>query len=225
MKPKVLLIDTDPAFGSRFSKLVINEPGFEFMGVYQDSSSAVKSIEDESPHYLFYSIDLPTNGTDIFAYAQENEHIQLACLSLAKDPNKVFVAMRNGSSAFLFKQQDNDDFLDCLHGFKDQNVYLPQEQKNMFFKELVLDMKSQLFPELNHDFSCLSNREAEIIAELLKGGINEEVCKRLYISPNTLKTHMRSIFRKMGVNSKLELILMAEKAGFLRQVKGSASTV
>ena len=74
---------------------------------------------------------------------------------------------------------------------------------------LMLSSVSTLALTSDRPGSNLSNREFEVLQLLVEGHSNPEIAARLYLSPNTVKTYVRSIFNKFGVNDRLQAAVFA----------------
>ncbi|MDX2097676.1 MAG: response regulator transcription factor [Leptolyngbyaceae cyanobacterium bins.59] len=64
-------------------------------------------------------------------------------------------------------------------------------------------------------FRPLSNREREVLKLILEGASNPEIARQLYLSPNTVKTHVRSIFDKLGVEHRIQAAVVALQQGLV----------
>ena len=77
--------------------------------------------------------------------------------------------------------------------------------------QYILEKKEILPSATKMGSSILSRREIEILAMVTGGATNEEIAKKLYISPNTVKTHVYNIFKKINVPNRLQAALWAVK--------------
>jgi len=77
--------------------------------------------------------------------------------------------------------------------------------------QFILDNKESPFRVTGKDQSILSRREAQILSLVAAGATNDEIAKKLYISTNTVKTHVYNIFKKIGVPNRLQAALWAVK--------------
>ncbi len=78
------------------------------------------------------------------------------------------------------------------------------------------DRQTPALPQQMIDAFGITRREGEIIEKLLEGKTDRQIAEELYISPRTVDTHMRTIFRKCGVNSRLRLTRLVSSYGELR---------
>lgn len=64
-------------------------------------------------------------------------------------------------------------------------------------------------------FLPLSSREQEVLKLIMEGATNTEIARRLYVSPNTIKTHVRNILNKLGVEHRLQAAVVALRHGLV----------
>jgi len=76
---------------------------------------------------------------------------------------------------------------------------------------------------LSNESPTLSNREMEVLQLVAKGATNQEIARRLHISNSTVKTHLRNIFKKLGVISRTEAVTYAIRQGWLRVGESAAA--
>jgi len=119
-------------------------------------------------------------------------------------PQAVETSLRRGASGHLDKRLDASTFADALRRVADgEQVVLACDQK-------VDDPDVATLAELHH----LSVREAEILRLISQGLSNQEIAEQAYLSINTVKSYIRSAYRRMGVESRSQAILWAIDRGF-----------
>ena len=111
-------------------------------------------------------------------------------------------AIRKGARAVVFKRFAVETLMDAIRTVAADNVWLPASLQTHMVAELRRPPASALSP-----------REEEVVRYVALGLRNAEVAKELSISEQTVKTHLNSIFRKLGVRDRLELVLHAQRAG------------
>jgi DNA-binding NarL/FixJ family response regulator len=119
-------------------------------------------------------------------------------------PQAVETSLRRGASGHLDKRLDAHTFADALRRVADgEQVVLVCDQK-------IDDPDVATLAELHH----LSVREAEILRLISQGLSNQEIAEQAYLSINTVKSYIRSAYRRMGVESRSQAILWAIDRGF-----------
>ena len=121
------------------------------------------------------------------------------------DPDLVDSAMRQGVHGYLSKGLDGDELSDALVRIAgDETVVMHTARRTRPSTE-------RRWPGQLHD---LSEREAEVLALITQGYENDAIARRLYISPNTLKTRIRNLYRRMGFENRVQAAVWGVKHGF-----------
>lgn len=131
------------------------------------------------------------------------------------DPELVDSALRQGVRGYLSKGLDGDELTDAL-------VRLAQGETVVRHGGGRHGAAGERrWPGQLHD---LSEREAEVLALITQGYDNETIAERLFISPNTLKTRIRNLYRRMGFENRVQAAIWGVKHGFETDTGASART-
>ena len=126
--------------------------------------------------------------------------VPVIVLTASELPADAVAAIRKGARAVVFKRFAVETLMDAIRTVATGNVWLPSTLQTHMAQELR-----------NPAASTLSPREADVVRCVALGMRNAEVAKELSISEQTVKTHLNSIFRKLGVRDRLELVLYAKR--------------
>ncbi len=125
----------------------------------------------------------------------------LIFLTMDSQPSSVLRALELGAKGYLTKSADageiRDAILACLAG------------RNYIHSSVAHCLVEQLRPSSSEEPEPLTNREKEVLEKLAQGLDSHSVRQELNISTSTFKTHVRSIYRKLGVTSRTQLIVKA----------------
>lgn len=128
--------------------------------------------------------------------------VQVIVLTAEEDPTSAMDALRAGARAVVFKRFAVDTLLDAIRAVGAGHVWMPP-----FLQAQILD-------EFRHDTrEPLTRREREIVALVTQGLRNTEVARALFISEQTVKTHLNNVFHKLGIRDRVELTLYAMRGG------------
>src|SRR5262249_39713162 len=115
----------------------------------------------------------------------------------------AIAALRKGARAVVFKRFAVEDLMKAIRTVIAGDVWLPSTLQTLMAEQLRKPSTSMLSP-----------REEEVVRCVARGLRNAEIATTLSISAETVKTHLNSIFRKLGVRDRLELALYAQRSGF-----------
>ncbi len=209
---QVLLVDDHPLFheglASAFARLA---PDLSIVSA--DSAEAGLQVLRDSPNIELALIDLilPTiDGLAALAlYAAEFPHIPRLLISGKDDPAIIAKARDAGASGFLRKSLALDQLLKALRDVLDGGAYF----------DLRTPVPAPLSPrdaDGNRDPSGdLTLRQLEVLKLLGDGRSNKEISTELAIADRTVRAHLTELFRTLGVSSRTQAVLAAQRLGLL----------
>ena len=115
-------------------------------------------------------------------------------------------AIRRGVRGIFYEQDSLSCFAKGIQAILNNELWVSRE----ILTKLVLN-KDHNVSDKNQGDSILTPREIEILSMIATGGKNEEIAEKLFISPNTVKTHLYNIFKKINVPNRLQAALWAAK--------------
>jgi DNA-binding NarL/FixJ family response regulator len=130
----------------------------------------------------------------------------------AHDDERLLVdAVEAGASGFLGKDEPADEVLSAAKAAAEGEVLIEPATLSRLLHQVTKQREEQR--EVRSLFAKLSDREWEILRLLAQGQRNEGIAAALFISPQTVQTHVRNVLGKLGVHSKLEAVALAVKHG------------
>jgi len=121
---------------------------------------------------------------------------------------RVFEAMRAGASGFLLKDAEAGEVCSAIRAAVAGQVHLCPQASASLLREA----------RLSEETKVLSGREAEVLRLLARGYSNKEIARDLQIGEETVRTHVRRIIAKLGVQRRTQAILVAMRLGIIAQV-------
>ena len=196
-------------------KLVLAESTeFEIAGVATSAADVVTLAERVKPDLVLLDLDLPDgSGVEVLRGLQHLDKApQVVMLSGHEESEVVDAAFRAGASAFISKRIDPWDLPAALRQTVDPTLFQPLHL-NPVVGSTAADAK-------------LTGREQEILDALADGLTNKEIAKRLWLTQRTVKFHLSSIYRKLGVSSRTEALAVTHgrRAGRSLTVAPPAAT-
>ena len=110
--------------------------------------------------------------------------------------------------AYCIKGASLDRLLAAIEVAKDGGAYLDPQ-----IARVVLDNLKAPAPKAKENIALLSGREREVLLLIVEGKSNQEIAKELYLSPNTVKTHVRGIMNKLAVDDRVQAAVIALRSG------------
>ncbi len=130
-------------------------------------------------------------------------------------------AARAGADAWVSKTQGADELELVIRGVCAGHSWYPPEMLGEILRQLREDVRRAA--ENPKPLDVLSPRERDVLASLVEGKQGQQIAEELLISPDTVRTHTRSIFSKLGVHTRLEAVRIARSVGLRPAVTAGES--
>ena len=199
MKNEVIIIDDHKIFGEGFCSLLENN-NFRVKRVFQSPKKAIYYLERNLVDIVFCDINMPEiNGIELIKKIKKtNLSCKVIMISMYTQKNIIKKALNNNADGYLTKNCSIEDIKKVI-----SNSFLPKKKK----------IPQTVDKNINNDeFSMkfsLTNREKEIINEILKEKSNSEIGEILQISKRTVETHRKNIMLKLDVKNSIGIAVKA----------------
>jgi DNA-binding NarL/FixJ family response regulator len=179
-----------------------------------DPRSAIDLCARFLPDVVLMDVDLKADmsGIDATRAIKENSPATKVIIMTAHDDDRLLVdAVEAGASGFLSKDDAAEEVLAAVKAAADGEVLIDPGTLARLLPQVAREreMKRDALTLLND----LTEREREILSLLAQGIRNDAIASKLYISPQTVQTHVRNILGKLRVHSKLEAVAFAVRHG------------
>jgi DNA-binding NarL/FixJ family response regulator len=207
---KVLIVEDDPLIQLGLEQSLSQYKHIQVVGVADDGFIGVKMAQQLNPDIVVMDIGMPR--LDGISATQKIKSllpsIHIVMLSSHTDDTEIISALSSGADAYCVKGTSTDSLLAAFAAAKDGAVYIdPQVARK------VMDhLKPPAQAESN---SHLSQRELEVLKLIVEGKSNPEIATILYLSPNTIKTHVRGIMNKLSVDDRVQAAVVALRSGLV----------
>lgn len=203
-KRKVIICEDHEIVYTGLELLLEKSANYVLTGHAQNGKQLVPLIKEQNPDILILDLNLPdTDGFTLLKSIREfNKKICVVILTMYQDEFLLERAQAEGANAYLLKNAANDELLRALDAVHIDTFYVTRQLKEeLAKKKLFLDKFSQKMK--------LTRREMEIIRVLSMGKTSDQASIELFISPHTVDTHRKNIFRKLEINNISALVKFA----------------
>lgn len=176
---------------------------FRCIGSYRTGTEALKEIPRQMPDVVLMDINLPDLSGIECARRLKTVHpeLQIMMLTMYDDSEQVFQALAAGASGYLVKRTPPGKLLDAL-----REVHQGGSPMSMQIARMVVDSFHRMGPARDETVN-LTPREGEILALLAKGLRYKEIADTLFVSVETVRSHLRRIYEKLHVRSRTEAVV------------------
>ena len=215
-RPVTLLICDDHRVLTDALAIVVGlDAGLELVAPpVQDPQSAIDLCAEFLPDVVLMDVDLKSamSGIDATRAIKENSPATKVIIMTAHDDDRLLVdAVEAGASGFLSKDDAAEAVLAAVKSAAEGEVLIDPGTLARLLPQVAREREQQR--DALALLGDLTDREREILTLLAQGMRNEDIAAQLYISPQTVQTHVRNILGKLRVHSKLEAVAFAVRHG------------
>jgi len=205
MSIRVSIYEDNEHLRSSLSHLIMGDDSLEFCGAYADCSSILKNCQECLPDVIIMDIDLPgISGIEATRLVKSKfPQINILIFTVFEDRRKVFDALCAGANGYMLKKANAIKIIEAITDLHNGGSPMTGEIARM-----VLDFFAKTYPAKTNDYN-LSNREMDIVKCLVKGKSYKMTADACCIAEGTVRSHIYTIYRKLQVNSKSEVVLKA----------------
>jgi DNA-binding NarL/FixJ family response regulator len=207
---RILLVDDHILFRESISILLETQPDLKVVGQAESISDAIALIGKLLPDLVLMNITLPdgTGAEATRAILAKRPETKIVLLTLSDEDNQLFDAIRAGAIGYLSKHARAALLFKTLQG-----VMRGEAGISGTTARRILDEFARLSSPHSLEGASLTTREVEVLRELANGASNQGIARRLVISENTVKNHVRNILLKLHFHSRREAADYARRHG------------
>jgi DNA-binding NarL/FixJ family response regulator len=200
---RVLIADDHGVLRDGLGRVIAAQPDMELVGTAANGVEAVEMCRSVGPDVVLMDLEMPLmDGIDatraIVAQAKPPAVLVLTSFS---DRRRILGALDAGALGYLLKDAAAEEVVNGIRAAaKGGSPLDPRAARSL--------LEAQSAP---HPLEGVSPREREVLGLLLEGLPNKLIARRLGISEKTVKTHLTSVFRQIGVTDRVQAVLWAER--------------
>jgi DNA-binding NarL/FixJ family response regulator len=186
-------------------QLLRSHPGMEVVGAAGDGAGAVALCLEHHPDVALMDLSMPGMGgvEATRRIAEQAPGVQDVVLTTFMDRERIVDALNAGAIGYLLKDAEPDELIRGIHAAaRGESPLDPRAARTM--------LHAQRAPG---PLDTLTDREREVLALVAEGLPNKQIGRRLQISEKTVKAHLTSVFRAIGVNDRMQAGLWARRNG------------
>ncbi|MGH3240107.1 MAG: response regulator [Spirillospora sp.] len=206
---RVLITDDHPVFRQGLKGL-LQALGVDVVGEAENGPDAVRMAAELQPDVVVMDLHMP-GGNGIEAtrtITRTSPRIGVLVLTMFRDDDSVFAAMRAGARGYLLKESGAEEIARAVRAVAaGEAIYGPEIARRVltYFTDMP-DPRRSAFPEL-------TEREREVLSLIAEGRSNSDIAGTLFLSQKTVRNHVSNIFMKLHVADRGQAIVMAREAG------------
>lgn len=215
---RVLIVDDHAIMRAGLRLLIENKPGLKVVGEAGNQVDALALAGREQPDIVLLDIDLGNSSSLDFLpeLLAAVEHSHVLILTGVLDSETHDQAMRLGAMGVVLKEKAPEVLVKAIQKVHAGEVWLDHSAISRVFSEMSRNGRALKADPETIKVATLTAREREVVTLIGEGLKNRQIAERLFISETTVRHHLTSIFSKLGVSDRLELIIYAYRQGIAK---------
>ncbi len=216
---KVLVVDDHTLFRRGIAAVLANQEGLEVVGEAADGLEAIEKTREINPDVVLMDLNMPRcSGLEaIQALQAEMPQVNILVLTVSEMEADLFASVKFGARGYLLKNAEPEELVQAIHDIAQGGAMVSSLMATKLlaeFQDLATGAEKESTEQANAD---LSPREGEVLQLVAQGATNKEIADSLFISENTVKTHLKSIMEKLHLANRSQAAAYAVKRGLVNQ--------
>lgn len=215
---RVLLVDDDPLVRAGLRLILRSAPDIEVVGEAGDGDGAVPAVQAHAPHVVLMDLRMPrldgiaATGA-VRALPSPPEVIALTTWDV---DDAVLRSLEAGAAGFLLKSAAPAEIIAAVRSVALGDAVLSPRSTRQLLDHLARQGSDAAPQRARTAVAALSEREREVAAAVGQGLSNSQIAARMFVSEATVKTHLSAAQSKLGARNRVDVAVIAERAGLLR---------
>jgi len=206
---RVAIFEDNKLVRDALETILNGTPGYTCCGAFSDGSNCIEKINRCRPDVVLMDIEMPgPNGIETTrTLSSEFPELKIVIQTVFNDSDKIFDALCAGASGYILKNDPPQKYLEAV-----SEVYNGGASMNVSVAKKVFSFFNNSFfskPTPADEEAGLSSREKEILQLMMEGLDFKMIAEKSYISYDTVRTHVKHIYKKLHVNCRSEAVRKA----------------
>jgi DNA-binding NarL/FixJ family response regulator len=213
---RVLVVDDHQVVREGLRAMLRGVVELEIVGEAEDAEQALTVIEAQRPHVVLLDVRL-RRGSGLDAcrlIVDRHPEVSVVFLTVYEDEQYVFEALRAGGRGYMLKRATPEEIVAVLQTVRSGEVVIdPALGGRIALRLASMGGTERSWPGADLG---LTAREGEVLAHLVKGLDNRSIGRALFISEETVRTHVKAVLRKLKARDRVDAVAIALRRGIVR---------
>ncbi len=214
---KVLVVDDHTLFRRGLTSVLANQETLEVVGEAVDGLGAIEKAEEIAPDVILMDLNMPhCNGLEATQALQAKmPQINILVLTVSDNEADLFAAMKFGAKGYILKNTEPEELIHAIFHIAQGGVIVSPLMATKLLAEFKDQGTGTARDAIRETEATISPREGEVLQLVAQGATNKEIADALFISDNTVKTHLRNIMEKLHLANRSQAAAYAVKKGLV----------
>lgn len=211
---RVLIVDDQAMVREGFSALLDAQDDIRVVGDAGDGQSAVAAATELEPDVILMDVRMPVmDGLEAARQIldRQGDRTRIVMLTTFDLDEYVYEALRLGASGFLLKDATAATLVEAVRVVAAGDALLAPSVT----RRLITDLARRPAGSDAHQVATLTDRERDVVVEVARGRSNAEIAEVLFISEQTVKTHVSNVLAKLNLRDRAQVVIAAYESGLV----------
>lgn len=201
---RILLADDHPSLRAGLASILASQPDFTVVAEAGTGREVLAKLTDHPADVIIVDLRMPDGDgiQTIKALIKRDPAARVMVLTTYDNEEDIFAALEAGARGYLLKDTTKEEIITAVREIHAGRRFLPQAIASRLADRMVR--------------SGLTPRELDVLRLVSRGRSNKEIASAMFISEETVKTHMKSLFQKLGVHDRAEAVAVSLRRGLIR---------
>jgi two-component system response regulator NreC len=212
MAIRILIADDHGVMRAGLRAMLDAEPAVQVIGEAANGEETLNLSNELHPDIVLLDIGMPDmDGIEVTrSMTKLSPPVKVLILSVYEEESLLREAIRAGASGYIVKRAAGDELIDAIQAVSKGYMYIHPAITRLLVSDLSPNLDSS-----KGALESLTPREMEVLGFIIRGFTNRQIAEALVISQRTVEGHRASLFGKLGLKNRVELVEFAEKYGLM----------
>ena len=216
---RLYLIEDDPSILQFVQQALLLRPHWRLLGQAGSLAQARQDALSCQADVFLVDLGLPDGRGEeaLRLLARHQPDAELLVFTVFGEESRLVGALEAGATGYVLKGCSAEELIDAIEQIQDGGAPISPLLARLLLKQFrsAQALQSGQPPGQPADEVMLSDRETEVLQLVAKGYVNKEIAQKLGISPTTVGTHIKNLYRKLSVHSRVQVVRVAQERGLL----------
>jgi len=215
---KVLVVDDHTLFRRGIAAVLSSEASLKVVGEAADGLEAIEKAKKIAPDVILMDLNMPRcSGLEaIQALQAEMPQVNVLVLTVSEEEADLFAAVKFGATGYLLKDTEPEELVHAIFHIAQGGVIVSPLMATKLLTEFQYLTAGAERGPAGEASADLSPREGEVLQLVAQGATNKEIADSLFITENTVKTHLKSIMEKLHLANRSQAAAYAVQKGLVQ---------